>query len=69
MTNKLTPQQIKKKIDDYNKQIEENFYPHKFTLNNEITEITNNIKALQAQCPHEFENGYCKFCYISEEIN
>lgn len=67
--DKLNPNEIKKQIDLYNKQIEDCFYPNQFTLNGEIKKINEAIKNLQNQCPHEYENGYCKYCYKSEGEN
>jgi hypothetical protein len=59
--------EIKRQIDDYNRQIELILSPNQFTLNNEITKITAKITELQEQCSHEFENGYCNWCYKSQE--
>ena len=69
MSKNLTPIQIKEKIDHYNELIEKCFYPNKFTLNNCIVEMTEEIKKLQTICSHEFENGYCIYCYKSEGDN
>lgn len=69
MAEKLTQSEIKEQIDNYNKIIESCFYPNKFTLNNDIVEITEKIKELQSVCEHQFENGYCIYCYKSEGDN
>lgn len=60
-------QQIKNQIDEYNRQIELLLSPNQFTLNNAIVDITNKISQLQQNCPHEFEDGYCNWCYKQEE--
>ena len=69
MAEKLTQSEIKEQIDNYNKMIESCFYPNKFTLNNDIVEITEKVKELQSVCEHQFENGYCIYCYKSEGDN
>ena len=69
MAEKLTQSEIKEQIDNYNKIIESCFYPNKFTLNNDIVEITEKVKELQSVCEHQFENGYCIYCYKSEGDN
>ena len=58
---------IKKRIDEYNKQIEELLSPDQFILNNKMVELTNKISELQNQCIHDFKDGYCKWCYKSEK--
>lgn len=60
---------IKKTIDMYNEMIESCFYPNKFTLNNTILDISQKIRDLQNICEHQYENGYCIYCYKSEESN
>lgn len=67
MSERLNQVEIKKLIDEYNKIIESCFYPNKFTLNNCILEMTQKIKELQNMCEHQFEDGYCIYCYKSEE--
>lgn len=61
--DKLNPVEIKERIDFYNKQIEACFYPNKFTLNNVILEMTEEIKKLQEMCPHQYEDNFCIYCY------
>lgn len=67
MEEKLVPKEIKKLIDEYNQKIVNCFYPNQFTLNNQILEITNEITRLQKLCEHEFQDGYCIYCYSKEE--
>lgn len=57
---------IKMKIDENNKIISDLFAPNQFTLNNTIQKLLKENEELQNQCPHLFENGYCKFCYKEE---
>lgn len=59
--------EIKSKIDMNNKMIEEFLSPNQFTLNNIVKDLLKENDELQAQCPHEFEEGYCIYCYKSEE--
>lgn len=57
---------IKSQIDLINKQIEEKTSFAQFTLNNEVAGLLLEIDSLQAQCPHEFHEGYCIYCYKME---
>lgn len=38
-----------------------------FVLNNMVAELLKENAALQKQCSHEFKDGYCEYCYLSEE--
>lgn len=58
---------LKNKIDKYNKLIEELLSPDQFVLNNQITELSAKISNLQAKCTHDYENGFCKYCYKAEK--
>ena len=55
--------EIKQKIDLNNKLIEQLFTPNQYTLNNTVRELLVENEALQNQCPHEFIDGYCIYCY------
>ena len=78
----MTKFEIKEKIDANNQIIEALLTPNKFTLNNtvaklyqrgykwaikQVLKLLEENDRLQAQCPHEFENGYCIYCYKEEE--
>ena len=63
----MTKFEIKEKIDANNQIIESLLTPNRFTLNNTIAELLEENDKLQAKCPHEFENGYCVYCYKEEE--
>lgn len=58
---------IKEKIDANNAIIERLMSPNVFTLNNTISELLKENSALQDECTHSFENGYCVYCYKEEE--
>ena len=58
---------IKEKIDGNNRIIESLFNPNVYTLNNTVAELLEENKKLQAQCQHEFKEGYCVFCYCEEK--
>ena len=58
--------EIKTKIDRNNKMIEQCLSPNQFTLNNVVKDLLKENDELQAKCPHEFEEGYCIYCYKSE---
>ena len=57
---------IKRRIDLNNQLIEQALKPNQFTLNNTVMGLMLEIDALQAECPHEFNEGYCIYCYKSE---
>lgn len=59
--------EIKEKIDANNKLIESALRPNQFTLNNTIASLLLENDSLQQQCPHEYEEGYCIYCYKQEE--
>lgn len=58
--------EIKQQIDEYNRQIEGLLSPNQFTLNNMIVELSKEIDKLQSKCTHEFEEGFCIWCYKQE---
>lgn len=55
--------EIKQKIDENNKLIESLLTPNKFTLNNLVKDLLKENEELQNQCKHDFDNGYCVYCY------
>ena len=57
---------IKKRIDLNNQLIEQALKPNQFTLNNTVKGLLLEIDELQNQCPHEYEDGYCIYCYKGE---
>lgn len=59
--------EIKNQIDLNNKLIEETLKPNQFTLNNTVAALLLENDSLQKQCPHEYEDGYCIYCYKSED--
>lgn len=59
--------EIKQHIDFLNDQIRTMMFPSVFTLNNGIANIMQEIKELQEECPHEYEEGCCKYCYKKED--
>lgn len=63
----MTQLEIKSKIDANNSVIEKLFVPDQFTLNSTIQQLLKENMELQAQCKHEFEDGYCIYCYKEEE--
>jgi hypothetical protein len=58
---------IKEQIDRNNKLIEQFLTPNQFVLNNTISQLLGENAKLQKQCLHEFNEGYCIYCYKSEE--
>jgi hypothetical protein len=59
--------EIKEQIDHNNRIIEDVMSPNKFTLNNIIATLLQENAKLQQQCEHDFEEGFCIYCYKSEE--
>ena len=59
--------EIKDRLDKNNAQIAKLL--HKFVLTDEINKLLKENDDLRAQCPHEYENGMCKFCKIAEETD
>lgn len=60
---------IKMQID-YNNQLIESFLsPNKFVLNNTIAKLLKDNEELQKQCEHNFQDGYCIYCYKEEPQN
>lgn len=63
----MTNLEIKQKIDENNRIIEQLLTPNQFTLNNTIGKLLKENRELQKQCQHHFVDGYCEYCY--REIN
>lgn len=59
--------EIRQRIDLNNKIISQTIQPNFFTLNNTVADLLEENRQLQAQCRHEFENGYCIYCDKMEE--
>ena len=59
--------EIKERIDVNNKLIEKFLTPNTWTLNNSVAKLLKEISDLQSICPHEYENGFCIYCYKAEE--
>jgi hypothetical protein len=58
--------EIKRRIEENNKLIESLMTPNVFTLNNTVAELLAENKALQEECEHVFEDGYCIYCMKGE---
>lgn len=58
---------IKEQIDRNNALIEKIMTPNVFTLNNTVADLLQENAELQKKCTHEFEDGYCIYCYKEEE--
>jgi len=62
----LLGKDIKMKIDYNNQMIESLLSPNKFTLNNTVAQLLKENDELQKQCEHNFQDGYCIYCYKEE---
>lgn len=63
----MTNLQIKEKIDSNNAIIANILSPNIFTLNSTVANLLEENRKLQAQCQHNFVNGYCEYCYMEEK--
>ena len=48
-------------------RIEELLDPTTFVLNKEVEALQQDIAELQKNCPHEFNEGVCKYCGKEEK--
>lgn len=60
---------IKARIDYNNQMIESLLSPNKFTLNNTVAQLLRENEDLQKQCKHNYQEGYCIYCYKEEPKN
>ncbi len=58
--------EIKEQIDRNNAIMESLITPNKFTLNNTVASLLQENSRLQSMCKHEYENGYCIYCYKND---
>ena len=65
----LLGKDIKMQIDYNNQMIESLLSPNKFTLNNTVAQLLKENDELQKQCEHNFQDGYCIYCYKEEPKN
>lgn len=63
----MTNLEIKEQIDANNRTIEKLLNPNMFTLNNTVRSLLDENAQLQAQCTHNFVDGYCEYCYKGEK--
>lgn len=59
--------EIRQKIDENNKIIENILAPNQFTLNNTISKLLKENRQLQSICVHEYKDGYCIWCDKEEK--
>lgn len=64
----MTNLEIKQKIDCNNELISQLVAPGVFILNKDILNLLEENRKLRAQCSHHFVDGFCEFCYESEEV-
>lgn len=60
-------QEIRKQIDEIYQEIENLLNPSSFVLKPEVAILNGEIKKLQKQCSHKFENGQCIYCDKEEK--
>lgn len=65
----MTHQEIKDKIEYNNQLISDSLTPNMFTLNSVVASLLEENRKLQQECDHEYEDGWCKWCYKSEGDN
>lgn len=63
----MRSQEIKMRINELNRRLEEVIKNYQFMLNKETERIYHEIDEIQKQCAHSFEDGVCIFCGKEEE--
>lgn len=63
----MTGFEIKQKVDRNNAKLDTLIKPGDYVLNKEVFELIAEIKELQKQCVHHYENGMCVYCRRMEE--
>lgn len=58
--------EIRERIVTNNEKIHE--YLNKFVLSKELNSLMEENEELRKICPHEFEDGICKYCQVLEEF-
>ena len=58
----MTNEEIRIRIDELYKLIEEEIDPCSFVLNLQAREYTMEIQEIRQQCNHHFVNGQCQYC-------
>ena len=58
--------EIRERINSNNKKV--GFLLNKFVLTDEINQILKENEQLRQACPHEFEDGFCKYCDMPIEF-
>lgn len=61
--------EIRQKIDLNNKMMKDLMSPDAFTLNNVVADLIAENRELQKKCKHDFIDGFCIYCDISEDAN
>lgn len=60
--------EIRNEIDALNERLKKVIMPSQFVLNNSVVDIIAQIKVLQEQCHHEFdEDNFCIYCDLMKE--
>ena len=61
--NNMTGEEIKVRLEENNKKIEEILKADTFILNHDIVNLMTLNDELRESCPHEYNsNGICKYC-------
>lgn len=63
----MTNLEIKQQIDLNNELIRQMLDPSVFILNNTVAKLLEENKKLQQQCVHNYIDGFCEYCYKTEE--
>lgn len=58
----MSGNEIRIKVDENNEKIRSLMDKFDFTLNNKLNELLELNEELRAVCPHEYEDGVCKWC-------
>ena len=64
----MSGQEIRKKIDSNNLEMQVLFNPSQFVLNTNVAKLIMENHKLQCECEHEFVDGVCKWCDLEEGL-
>ena len=65
----MTQLEINQEINENNRLIESLMQPNIFTLNNSVATLLKRNQELQGLCEHHYVDGFCEYCYKTEDAN
>ena len=58
----MTNVEIRRQVDSNNRIMADAMKPNQFILNSVVRDLLKENELLQAQCTHEYQDGYCIYC-------